>query len=133
MSRLLWILGWIGFAIWSLFSAAAYGLVDLVGQAAMRNADAFSADPETVEWIWRTFSWGRGLSVSVILIVWGLVSLAILAVPWLYDRLARPVMPVRTGAAAPDGVIDLSPGDWSVRSPVPGPGVPGVPRIPPRR
>lgn len=126
MSRLLWGLTWVGVAIWSLFAFAAYGLVDLVGQTAMRNADAFSTNPETVEWIFGLFSWGRGLSVSVILVVWGTVSLAMLAVPWLFDRLVRRQPVQAAHRPARDGVIDLGPGDYSVgpvdparREPVP--------------
>lgn len=129
MSRLLWFLGWTGTALWSLFALMAYGVVDVVGRSAMRNADAFSTDPETVEWLFGLFSWGRGLSVSVILVVWGVVSLAILSVPWLFDRLAGA--PARRATPQPavgrDGVIDLSPGDWSVRPPAGRPG--SVPQV----
>ena len=128
MSRLLWVLSWAGIAIWSLFAFAAYGLVDFLGQTAMRNADAFSTDPETVEWIFRVFSWGRGLSVSVILIVWGTVSLAILAVPWLFDRLAKPQAAGPVRRPARDGVIDLGPGDYEVRPSEPRERAP-VPRV----
>jgi hypothetical protein len=139
MSRLLWFFGWAGTAVWSLFALAAYGLVDVLGTSAMRHADTFSQDPETVEWLFRMFSWGRGLSVSVILVVWGVVTLAILSVPWLFDRLAgspRPLAyppgtPVSQAPMSRDGVIDLSPGEWSVKN---GPGRPGssVPQVPPR-
>ena len=133
MSRLLWFAGWSAVALWSLFSFLAYGLVDLVGQAAMRNADLFSADPETVEWIFKSFDWLHGFSVSIVLVVWGLVSLAILSVPWIFDRVAGPALspgPPR-GRTAPEGVIDLAPGDYTVRPS--GPARPGaVPRIGPR-
>lgn len=120
MSRLLWFFGWAGAAVWSLLALAAYGLVDVVGSSAMRNADAFSTDPETVEWLFRMFSWGRGLSVSVILVVWGVVTLAILSVPWLFDRLVGSPRPVGARPAGPpisrDGVVDLAPGEWSVQN-----------------
>lgn len=141
MSRLLWLFAWIGVGVWSLVAFLAYGVLDLVGSAAMRNADIFSSDPETVEWIFRAFSWLHGLSTSIALVVWGVVSLAILAVPWLLDRMVgrRVVMSagtVRGGAPfgrPEDGVIDLAPDQYSVR-PGPGPRDGGsVPHIAPRR
>ena len=81
----------------------------------MRNADTFSADPETVEWLFGAFGWARGLSVSIILIVWGFVSLAILAVPWLFDRLTSATHADLARHPRRDGVIDLAPGDYGVR------------------
>lgn len=136
MSRLLWIAGWAGVAVWSLLAFAAYGLVDVVGQAAMRNADSFSADPETVEWLFQAFGWARGLSVSIILIVWGFVSLAILAVPWLFGRLTAGARAARPRDPRRDGVIDLAPGDYDVRPPRSAgrsAGPASVPRIAPPR
>ncbi|MCG7391929.1 hypothetical protein MHY87_03290 [Microvirga sp. ACRRW] len=81
MRRLLWVLAWIGVALWSLFAWGAYGLLDLFGDVAVRNADIVSDHPETVEWL----SWGlavlRSLGLGAIVFVWGAVSLLILAVP----------------------------------------------------
>ncbi|NNM73643.1 hypothetical protein [Enterovirga aerilata] len=136
MRRLLWAAGWVGVFFWSLFALAAYGLIDLVGGAFMRNADVFSSDPGTVEWLFNLFGWIRGFSTSAVLVVWGLVSLAILAVPWLFDRLTAS--PPQTGAFPPpspagrDGVIDLGPGDYTVRHPEPDRRGP-TPRIGPHR
>ncbi len=133
MTRLVWFAGWVAVAVWSLFAAVGYLFVDVLGSVAMRNADMFSSDPETVEQIFTLFSWLHGLSTSIVLVVWGFVSLAILAVPWILDRVVGRRPPVQPAARRPDGVIDLTPGDYSVR-PIPdasrhaGP----VPRIPPR-
>lgn len=133
MTRLVWVAGWVAVAVWSLFAAAGYLFVDVLGGVAMRNADMFSADPETVEQIFTLFSWLHGLSTSIVLVVWGFVSLAILAVPWLLDRLVGRRPPVQPAARRPDGVIDLAPTDYSVatRSDAPRRAGP-VPRIPPR-
>lgn len=114
MRRLVWFFGWVAVAVWSLFAAAGYLFVDVLGGVAMRNADMFSADPETVEQIFTLFSRLHGLSTSIVLVVWGFVSLAILAVPWLLDRLVGRRPPVQPAARRPDGVIDLAPGDYSV-------------------
>ena len=81
MRRLLWVLAWTAVAVWSLFAWGAYGLLDFFGGVAARNADIVTGHAETVEWL----SWGltalRGLGLGAIVVVWGLVSLLILAVP----------------------------------------------------
>lgn len=81
MKRALWVLAWIAVALWSLFAWGAYGLLDVFGDFAARNADMVTSQPETVEWL----SWAlvtlRGLGLAAIVFVWGAVSLLILAVP----------------------------------------------------
>ena len=121
MSRVVWGLGWVGVAIWSLVCAAAYGLFDLVGRVSMRNADAFSSDPNTVEGIWRLLSALHSLSTWAILIGWAIVSLLILSVPWLIDRMmSSPNVRVVRGTASVrpresrDGVIDIGPDQYTV-------------------
>lgn len=130
MTRLIWVLGWIAVAIWSLFAFAAYGVVDLIGTVVARNSDMFSSDPETVEWIFHAVGWARSLSGSVILVAWGVVSLAILFVPWVVGRFARraAVAPRRR----PDGIVDLGPADYRVIEPVT-PRTGPVPRVGPVR
>ncbi len=114
MRRVLWFFGWAGVAIWSLFSFAVYGIVNVIGEAAMRNADMFSDDPETVEGVWKLFSWLHSLSTSVTLVIWGLVTLAILSIPWLFDRLSVQARPVGPTPRPPDGIIDLPASDYVV-------------------
>jgi hypothetical protein len=81
MRRALWVLAWIGVAIWSLFAWGAYGLLDLFGGVAVRNADMVTDHPETVEWLSWALATLRSLGLGAIVVVWGLVSLLILAVP----------------------------------------------------
>lgn len=81
MRRLLWSIAWIAVAIWSLFAWGAYGLLDLFGDMAVRNADMVGGNPEAVEWIAWALATLRGLGLGAIVFVWGLVSLLILAVP----------------------------------------------------
>ena len=71
----------IGLAIWSLFAWGAYGLLDFFGGVAARNADMVTGHPETVEWLSWALTTLRGLGLGAIVVVWGLVSLLILAVP----------------------------------------------------
>lgn len=94
MRRLLWLVAWFAFGIWSLLAWGVYGVVKLFGGLAARNADAFSQDPKTVEWLSWAFNALAGLGLAAVLLVWGLVSLAILGVPWILSRLAgRPSRP----------------------------------------
>lgn len=133
MTRLVWFFGWVAVAVWSLFAAAGYLFVDVLGGVAMRNADMFSTDPETVEQIFTLLSWLHGLSTSIVLVVWGFVSLAILGVPWLLDRLVGRRPAEQPAARRPDGTIDLAPGDYTVRpSSDTSRHAGAVPRIPPR-
>jgi len=87
MKRLLWILAWTAVAIWSLFAWGAYGLLDFFGGVAARNADIVTGHPETVEWLSWALMTLRSLGLGAIAIVWGLVSLLILAVPALLGLL----------------------------------------------
>jgi hypothetical protein len=133
--KLIWAFGWTGVAIWSLVSALAYWVVSAAGFVAMRNADVLSADPETVELLFNLFGWMRGFSTSVVLVVWGIVSLAILAVPWLLDRAigrtpAPPPAAFGQGRPGRD-VIDLPPSDYTVGAPRQAGRSAGVPRIGP--
>lgn len=128
MSRLIWFVSWVVVAIWSLFCAVAYGLFDLVGGWMARNADAFSSDPQTVEWIFRLFSGLQSVSTAAVLVGWGAVSLMILGVPWLLDRMVgraqvRTAPPPAWRGPGRDGVIDLAPDQYSVT-----PGPPGSPQ-----
>lgn len=146
MRRLLWTFGWVSVAIWSLMCALAYGLFDLVGRGFMRSADSWSSSPETVEGIWKFFSFLHSFSTGAVLVVWAIVSLMILAVPWTIDRLAGPsaargVMPApHAGAQGAyggrfdgPGVIDLPPDQYSTSPRADGTPPQGMPpRIPPR-
>ncbi|HMO30593.1 hypothetical protein [Enterovirga sp.] len=146
MRRVVWTFGWIGVAIWSLFCALAYGLFDLVGRGFMRGADAISGSPEMAAGLSGFFGFLHSFSTGAVTVIWAIVSLMILAVPWTLDRMVGSVVTVRMstsppasrtgpGFDGPGGVIDLPPDQYSV-SPGAGttPGVPpGVtPRIPPR-
>jgi hypothetical protein len=123
MRRLLWVLAWIGVALWSLFAWGAHGLLEVFGDLAIRNADIVSGHPETVEW----FSWGltmlRSLGLGAIVFVWAAVSLLILAVPAVIGL----ILP-RAHPSARNPYPQGSPG----RAPVTG-GYPPISREPPRR
>ncbi|WP_243371039.1 hypothetical protein [Microvirga solisilvae] len=90
MRKLLWILAWTGVAIWSLFAWGAYGLLDLFGGLAVRNADIVTDHPETVEWLSWALATLRSLGLGAIVFVWASVSLVILAVAALLGRVLSP-------------------------------------------
>ncbi len=81
MRRLLWVVAWCGVALWSLFAWGAYGLLDFFGGFAVRNADIVTSHPETVEWLSWALAVVRSLGLGAIVLVWGFVSLLILALP----------------------------------------------------
>lgn len=93
MTRLVWVLAWIAVAVWSLVAFSAYGFIDLVGGLLARNADSFASDPSAVEWLFRILNGLKNLGLTAILVVWGVVSLAMLAVPWGLSRLGRMQSP----------------------------------------
>lgn len=81
MRRFLWVLAWFAIAVWSLFAWGAYGLLDFFGGIAARNADIVTGHAETVEWLSWILTTLRSLGLGTIVVVWGVVSLLILAVP----------------------------------------------------
>lgn len=108
MRRLLWVLAWICVALWSLFAWGAYGLFDLFGGVAVRNADIVTGHPETVEWLSWALGVLRSLGLAAIVVVWAVVSLLILAVP--------AVLGLLLGRAEPRGQRN----DWAMQNPYPG-------------
>lgn len=142
MSRLVWFFAWATVFVWSLVCAAAYGVFNLAGGWFARNADLFASDPQTVEWIFRVFSGLQTLSTGAVVVGWAAISLLVLAVPWLLDRLAGPALqaapprPPQGAGWSPtpsrDGVIDLGPDQYSVGSQQTGRPASPTPRIPPR-
>ncbi|HZH53430.1 MAG TPA: hypothetical protein VEZ16_16310 [Microvirga sp.] len=115
MRRLLWALAWICVALWSLFAWGAYGLFDLFGGVAIRNADIVTGHPETVEWLSWALGVLRGLGLAAIVVVWAVISLLILAVP--------AILGLFLGHTEPRGRER----DWSMQRQYPG----GPDRLPP--
>ena len=79
MRRLVWAVGWVFVAVWSLVAWGSYGLLNVFGDFAARNADVVIDHPESVELL----AWGlaslQGLGLAAIVVVWVIVSLVILA------------------------------------------------------
>jgi hypothetical protein len=83
MTRVLWIFALMAASVWTLLAWGVYGLINFFGDAAARNAGVVTSHPTSVEWI----SWGfhalRNAGLAAVVLVWGLVSVVILAVPTL--------------------------------------------------
>ncbi len=86
MRRVVWILAWIGVALWSAASLGAYALVDLFGDIAYRHADVVSTDPETVVWVAWAVDLVRDLGLGALVVLWVVVALLILGVAWIITR-----------------------------------------------
>jgi hypothetical protein len=106
MRRLLWGIAWIAVAIWSLVAWGTYGLFDLFGDMAVRNADMVGGDPEAIEWIGWALATLRGLGLGAIVFVWGLVSLLILAVPAVLGLLIPRAQPPQMRGERRDYPVD---------------------------
>ena len=83
MTRVLWFFALTVVGLWTLLAWGVYGLIGFFGDTAARNADVVTSHPAIVEWL----SWGvsalRNVGLAAVLLVWGVVSAAILAVPTL--------------------------------------------------
>jgi hypothetical protein len=105
MRTVLWTIGWIGVAIWTVFALVAFGFVGLVGDTARDFSghvpgfpdELFSA-PWIVDLMQRT---GR----LALFLVWLLGAAVILAVPGLlsllFPRRTRTAAPLHPRSAAP--------------------------------
>jgi hypothetical protein len=121
MRRLIWLVAGAGVVLWSLLAWGVYGLIDLFGSAVVRHVEAVGSYPGAAEWL----SWGlaavRNLGLAAVVLVWGFVSLLILAVPavltLLLGRALRPVERAdpRVGYPRP-GYRDVTPADDPPRS-----------------
>lgn len=89
MRQIKWIIAWSGVALWSLFAWGSYAFVDAFTNWASGSADQFSTNPETVEWISSLLISLRHLGLSAVIVVWALVALVILAVPFFWGRLTK--------------------------------------------
>ncbi len=98
MRRLVWVLGWLAVAVWSLMAWGSYGLLNVFGDVAARNADLVTGNPEGVELISWALGALQGLGLTAIVVVWALVSLAILAATAV---LARVLGALRGNASPP--------------------------------
>lgn len=87
MKTLVWILTGTLVALWSLVAWITHGLVGVAGGLVASNADLIPADPLFVEWASWLASAGTGVGEWLVVVVWGFVSLVLLAVGFVITRL----------------------------------------------
>lgn len=91
MKNVIWVIAWLCVGLWTAVAALGYWVIRALTGLAANNADKVGGDAETVEFI----NWLALLLQSVgeiaAVILWAIVSLAILGVAWAIARLTgRP-------------------------------------------
>jgi hypothetical protein len=91
VKSLIWVIAWLCVGLWTAVAALGYWVIGALTGLAANNADKVGGDAEMVEFI----NWLALLLQSVgeiaAVVLWAIVSLAILGVAWAIARLAgRP-------------------------------------------
>ena len=99
MKKLVWVIAWLCVGLWTAVAALGYWVIGALTGLAANNADKVGGDADTIEFI----NWLMLLLQSVgeiaAIIVWAVVSLAILGVAWAIARLAgRRLQPTQPPA-----------------------------------
>ena len=81
MTRILWIFALMAVAVWTLFAWGVYGLISFFGDTAARNADVVTSHPDQCRVDLMGRSALRNVGLAAVVLVWGVVSAVILAVP----------------------------------------------------
>ncbi len=88
MRNVVWFFGWIGVAVWSLFSWAAWAFFDLFARMVRDSGtDVVSGFPDEPAAIVSLIDFLHGLGGFVFFVVWALVAAALLGVTWLIGRI----------------------------------------------
>lgn len=96
MRNLVWVIAWLCVGLWTAIAAVGYWLINALTGFAANNADKVGGDAETIEFI----NWLALLLQSIgeiaAVILWAVISLAILGIAWAITRLID-----RTSGAQP--------------------------------
>jgi hypothetical protein len=88
VKSLIWVIAWLCVGLWTAVAALGYWVIGALTGLAANNADKVGGDAEMVEFI----NWLALLLQSVgeiaAVVLWAIVSLAILGVAWAIARLA---------------------------------------------
>ena len=84
--RLVTRIQWVLVAIWTALSLGAYAVVNVIGDALIRNSDQLAGDPETVVFIFNSLDVLQKTGFGLILASWAVGTLIVLAVGWLIRR-----------------------------------------------
>jgi hypothetical protein len=91
VNNLIWVIAWLCVGLWTAVTALGYWVVSALTGFAANNADMVGGDAETVEFInWLALLLQSAGEIAAV-ILWAIVSLAILGVAWVIARLTgRP-------------------------------------------
>lgn len=87
MKNIVWVIAWLCVGLWSAVAAIGYWLINVLTGFAANNADKVGGAPETVEllnWLARLL---QSVGEIAAIILWAVISLAILAVAWVIGKL----------------------------------------------
>lgn len=88
MRRVVWGIGIVMVVLWTLFSLGAYALVSLFGDLMVASSGTILNEPDIGAWAAWTFAFVRDFGLAILMLLWAVVSAAILAVTALLARLA---------------------------------------------
>ncbi len=87
MRNFVWVIAWLCVGLWTALAAVGYWIINALTGFAASNADKVGGDAETVELInWLALLLQNVGEVAAI-ILWAVISLAILGVAWAITKL----------------------------------------------
>lgn len=88
MRNLVWVIAWLCVGLWTAVAAVGYWVIGALTGFAANNADKVGGDAETIEFInWLALLLQNVGEVAAV-ILWAIISLAILGVAWAVSKLA---------------------------------------------
>lgn len=88
MRNLVWVIAWLCVGLWTAVAAIGYWVIGALTGFAANNADKVGGDAETIEFInWLALLLQNVGEVAAV-ILWAIISLAILGVAWAVSKLA---------------------------------------------
>lgn len=87
MKNLFWVMAWLCVALWTAIAALGYWIIGAVAGFAANNADKVGGDAETAEFINWLALLMQSVGETATLILWVVISLAILGIAWAIAKL----------------------------------------------
>jgi hypothetical protein len=91
MSKLIWVIVWLGVTVWSGLCWLTYQAVGLAGGFVARNADGVAGDPEVVEQFSSIALKSVELGEWVVIASWALGCVIAFALGWIASKLLARV------------------------------------------
>jgi hypothetical protein len=85
--NLIWVIAWLCVGLWTAVAALGYWVIGAVTGFAANNADKIGGDAETVEFLNWLALLLQGVGEVAAVILWAVISLAILGIAWAITKL----------------------------------------------